>query len=90
MSIMQYVQHLDGLPSPTGPLAEDLNSRTIRQANRKVQAVLREGGQLEKCGKYVKYDDASRAATLDCFSNTAVAIQQHSIDFSRESVRANV
>ena len=50
-TILKYVQHLHGLSSPTGPLAEDLNPTAIREANQQAQAVLRDGGQLKKRGK---------------------------------------
>ena len=64
MPILKYVQHLNGVPFPTDLLADDLNLRTIRQANQQVQVVLKVGGQLHKGGEYIKYVhyNASRAA----------------------------
>ena len=61
MSILKHIHYIHELSSYTGPFAEDLNPRAVRESNRQVQAML-QGGQLQKWGKYIKHDDASHAA----------------------------
>ena len=58
MSILKYVQRLHELPSPTGPLAEDLNPTAIRASNRQGASCAKRRSQLQKRGKYIKYDNA--------------------------------
>ena len=78
MSILKYVLHLNKLPSPTGRFAEDLTARLIRESNQQVQAVPR-GGELQKRGMYIKYDNASHFAIRKyAFQNGGAATAKYS------------
>ena len=48
MSVVRYVQRLDGLASATCQFAEDQNPNVIKEVNKQMQAVLREEGSCRR------------------------------------------
>ena len=62
ISILCYLNSMDGLPDPRGSLSGTLRPREIAEANRQVRAIQQEKKCGQKKGQYNCYSEAEHAA----------------------------